>query len=559
MRRHTAIRLILGLPLLLAGLTGGTAWAADLDGLSSEDQRVIAYINQYIRQGWQDAELSPSPEATDGEWVRRVFLDVLGRIPTAEETLAFVNDRSPDKKARLINKLLESDEYIEQYAHNWATIWTILLIGRTGGNDRRSLVNREGMQQYLRQCFLNNKPYDQMVYELISARGANKPGEPDYNGAVNFLLDNLDQNAVPATAKVTRIFLGMQIQCTQCHNHPFNDMKQNAFWELNAFFRQAKALRTFQGRDIAVVRLEDEDFPGEDNNPEEAAIFYELRNGLLKVAYPRFIDGTRINPSGYVDEVNRRQELAKLIRQSPQMRKAIVNRMWAHFFGYGFTKPIDDMGPHNLPTHPELLERLSEDFGRMGHDLKRLIRWIVLSEPYGLSSRMTKGNKRDDPTLGEKPMFSHFYIRQMTAEQLYESLITATAAHKARAGSYEQQQKIRDQWLRQFAIAFGTDENDEATTFDGTIPQVLMMWNGELMQKAISGEPGTLLYRVARTKKSPREMINYLYLTALSRKPTRTELRLASQAWRARKGNTLEALKDVYWVLLNSNEFILQH
>ena len=195
----------------------------------------------------------------------------------------------------------------------------------------------------------------------------------------------------------------------------------------------------------------------------------------------------------------------------------------------------------------------------MGHDLKRLIRWIVLSEPYGLSSRMTKGNKRDDPTLGEKPMFSHFYIRQMTAEQLYESLITATAAHKARAGSYEQQQKIRDQWLRQFAIAFGTDENDEATTFDGTIPQVLMMWNGELMQKAISGEPGTLLYRVARTMKSPREMINYLYLTALSRKPTRTELRLASQAWRARKGNTLEALKDVYWVLLNSNEFILQH
>ena len=142
------------------------------------------------------------------------------------------------------------------------------------------------------------------------------------------------------------------------------------------------------------------------------------------------MDGTKINPNGYAKQVDRRKELAKLITKSEYFGKAIVNRMWGHFLGYGFTKPLDDIGPHNAPSHPELLEKLGKAFADNDHDLRRLIRWCTLNEAYSLSSRFRwpKGaaikNDKDDPSLGEKPMFSHFYVRQMQAEELYMSLVT---------------------------------------------------------------------------------------------------------------------------------------
>lgn len=528
-------------------------------GGANADQRVVAYINEHIRQGWEDFELKPADEASDGEWLRRVFLDLLGRIPNAQETRSFTADKSSDKREKLVDSLLYSDEYIEEYARNWTNIWTNILIGRTGGTGNRTLVNREGLQQYLRSSFLYNKPYDDLVVELVSAQGVNKPGEENYNGAVNFLLDNVDENATPATAKVSKIFLGTQVQCTQCHNHPFNDWKQSAFWEMNAFFRQMRPLRTRDGRDIVSVELTDEDFPGENNDPSEAAIYYELRNGLLKIAFPTFIDGSTIDPQGYVDSVNRRQLLAAKIAASPQLPRTIVNRMWGHFFGYGFTKPVDDMGPHNRVSHPELVDALAKDFSDYGFDLKRLMKWYVLSEPYALSSTMTASNASDDPTLGVKPMFSHFYMRQMTAEQLYESLLVATQADAA-GGSYEEQEQRKTRWLQQFSVAFGTDENDEATTFNGTIPQTLMMWNGELINQAIAGGNGSLLYQLAWDNKlADQQRIEQLYLTALSRRPTRNELNVAQQVWRAHSGDSMAAMQDIYWAMLNTNEFILQH
>ncbi len=464
---------------------------------SIDDADVIAYINERIRQGWTDAKIIASQPATDGEWCRRVYLDIVGRVPSVEELQRFTADKSPKKKAALVDQLLETEPYVDEYTRNCTTIWTNLLIGRSGGNDRRSMVNRDGMRQYLRESFAKNKPYDALVRELVSARGANKPGEEGFNGAVNFVFDNLQENATTATAKVSRLFLGLQVQCTQCHDHPFNEWKQDQFWGMNAFFRQAKALRTFKGRDIEMVRLEDEDFPGESGqNPKEAEIYYEERNPPeMKVAYPKFVDGTEIDRSGYSDEVNRRAELARLIVGSDYLGKSIVNRMWAHFLGYGFTKPLDDMGPHNAPSHPELLERLGHDFAAAGHDLKRLMRWITLSEPYALSSRIGPKNKQDDPAMGEKPLFSHFYLRQMRAEELYESLLVATEAHKTRSG--DAQEKALADWLRQFTIAFGTDEGDEATTFNGTIPQTLMMMNGDLIATATKCDPGSFLHRVA--------------------------------------------------------------
>jgi hypothetical protein len=538
----------------------------------------VRKINEEIRQVWTDNKLSPSAQASDGEWCRRVYLDVLGRIPSVQELREFLTSRESDKKAKLVNKLLYDDAYTQDYARNWTTHWTNILIGRNGGLERRTLINREGMQKYLRDSFARNKPYDRLVHELITATGSTTPGESDFNGATNFLVGKLEENAAQATAMTSKIFLGLQVQCTQCHNHPFNEWKQQKFWELNAFFRQTRALREFGaggGRDVENVKLVNQDFAGEGagSGADEAIIYYELRNGLLQSAFPVFVDGQEIKRSGFLSDCDRRTELGKLIINSPYLEKTIANRLWQHFLGYGFTKPVDDLGPHNQPSHPALLDYLGEQLRENSFNLKELMRWIVLSEPYSLSSRMNSSNKSDDPLLGETPKFSHFYLRQMQAEQLYESLLVATQAHKSR-GSYEEQERQKAEWMQQFVVAFGTDEGDEATTFNGTIPQALMLMNGDLVKRAISADQGSFLTTIATSNMKPKEKIDYLFESALSRRPTGSEVNVANQLLAAREidrqrqkgkaekatdNSAVLALQDVFWAVLNSNEFILQH
>ncbi|MEM6656330.1 MAG: DUF1553 domain-containing protein, partial [Planctomycetota bacterium] len=234
------------------------------------------------------------------------------------------------------------------------------------------------------------------------------------------------------------------------------------------------------------------------------------------------------------------------------------NRMWGHFFGYGLTKPVDDMGPHNPTSHPELLDMLAERFRETSFDVKQLMRWIVSTEAYSLDSRATRSNADDDPSLGATPMFTHFYLRQMTAEQLYESLIVATRADEA--VSYDTRERTKRLWLAQFNTAFGNDENGEATTFDGSIPQVLMMMNGGLIKRATGGQQsGTLYEVVSDSSKSYAEKVRYLYMAAVARRPDRREFDVCAKLLAARGGDQGEALRDVWWALLNSNEFILNH
>jgi hypothetical protein len=539
---------------------------------AAERTDVRGFIDRKLRESWQAAGVVPSRPATDGEWCRRLYLDLLGRIPTVEELNAYLADKSRDRREKLVKRLL-SAEYAEDYARNWTTLWTNLLIGRSGGNDdgERRLVNRAGLEEYLRQSLEQNKPYDQMVQELLTATGTNAPGRERFNGAVNFLTGKLQDDATQATAKTAQLFLGLQVQCTQCHDHPFNEWKQNQFWELNAFFRQARPLRRYEGLRLAYVDLVDEDFPGQgERRPGEAPIFYELRSGKVAVAYPVFVDGRAPSKpgsdgqpqpiqSGLLSDVNRRQELARFVVSSPEFARAMVNRMWGHFLGYGFTKPVDDMGPHNAPVLPEVLDRLAEEFRMRSYDVKELIRPIVLSEAYSLSSSAGRKNAKDDPTLGEKPLFSRFYLRQMRAEELYQSLLVATRADQTR-GSKAAQERARREWLEQFVTAFGTDDAGEMTTFDGTIPQALMMMNGELMQQATSTDEGSFLRRVAANDKlkNPAK-IERLYLAAVARRPTKAELQAANALLVARQGNAVAALQDMWWALLNSNEFILNH
>lgn len=546
--------------LIAAGAFAALGFVQPTTAAPPELPSQVSLINESIEQGWKDYEVRPSEELDDARWCRRVYMDVLGRIPSLEELDSFVKERGVGKRAALVERLLYDDKYTEEYARNWSTIWTNILIGRSGGTDRRDLTNREGMQKYLRDSFAQNKPYNRMVYELVTATGSGKPGTENFNGAVNFLVGKINEDdAVLATSSTSRIFLGLQVQCTQCHNHPFNKWKQQTFWEFNAFFRQAVPLRRFvRGTDdIDHVELADQDFAGQAGDPDDALIFYELRNGLTKSAYPVFMGEHEVDPRGRVEDVNRRQELARLMMDSEYLDKMIINRMWAQFLGYGFTKPMDDLGPHNVPSHPELLEELSKQFREHSYDLKELITWITLSRPYALASTMTASNQIDDPTVGETPKFSHFYLRQMQAEQLYQSLIVAGRT-KVR-GSYEEQERKRREWLQQFVVAFGTDEGDEATTFNGSIPQALMMFNGDLVKQATSDAPESLIGQLVLSDAKMPEKVHQLYMAGLARRASRDELVIASKLLAARGGNQKEALQDLWWAILNSNEFILQH
>jgi Protein of unknown function (DUF1553)/Protein of unknown function (DUF1549) len=510
--------------------------------------------------------VTPSDRADDGEYARRVSLDIVGHTPSFARLTRFLSDPSSEKRLQFVDELLDDPDYAEQFS----TIWGNLLIGRA--NNRRT--NRGELERWLKAQLIKNVRYDTFVYDLISAEGNSRE-----NGAVGFLAAHLNENAVPATAITARVFLGMQVQCTQCHNHPFNDWKQSQFWGMNAFFRGTRR-QGAGGNNRDEFTLTDGD--------AESVVFFEKRSGLMEAITRQFVDGTLVDASS---SESPRKQLAKLVTDpsKPFMSRAIVNRMWAHFVGAGFTKPIDDMGPHNPPSHPELVDYLATEFQTAGYDLKRLIRWIAASETYNLTSRAHDGNKSDDPVSGTTPMFSRTYVKPFTAEQLYDSLLVATDAHKA-GRNYEQSEKQRNEWLGQFVRTFGTDENDESTDFNGTVPQALVLMNGALVKSAISGDQGSFLRRVldgsvlkseesggkskptrtpAKSKGKPIPlklakglpgMVEVLYLTALARKPTTDELNGLNKAFQnGGDRDPIHGLQDIFWALLNSNEFIMNH
>lgn len=505
-------------------------------------QSVVAVINEHLAAGWKVQGVEPSPPAEDGEWLRRVYLDVVGHIPPVDVAERFLADRDARKREKLLEQLLDDPAYVR----NWTIVWTNLLIGRSDSRD----VNRPALQKFLRESFARNRPWNEMVAEFISAEG-----RFDENGATNFLLAHLNNQAVPATAITAKIFLGRQIGCTQCHDHPFNDWKQETFWAFNSFFQQTK-----------VVRLERRDGAGKmssvaaalETKPVGGPTHFETRRGLMQVTYPKF-DGTSVSDD---PDTNRRQELAKLMTSGdkPPVAEAFVNRMWEHFFGCGFTRPVDDMGPHNPPSHPELLDHLAREFVASGYDTKQLIRWICLSDAYQRSSRFGKSNEQDNPETGAPPLFSRVYVKGMTAEQLYDSLLLATGADKTPLATGDHERR-RHEWLQQFVHAFQTDENDESITFESSITQALLMMNSELTQRALSLERGTFLEKLINGRDPEVEKIKRLCLATLTRYPSPKELQALRRLIHEGTGTRPNPAgwQDAMWAYLNSSEFVLVH
>ena len=498
----------------------------------------VALIDREIAEGWEKAGIKPARPASDEEFLRRAYLDLLGRIPNVQEARAFLATRETGKREKLVEYLLNHADF----AKNFAIDWTVLLVGR--GNQGR-MVDRAALSGWLRQQFGADRPWNEIVRELIAATGSNTE-----NGAVNYVLAHLEFGAVPLTSRTTRLFLGQQIQCTQCHDHPSNDWKQRDFWGINAFF---KGIRAEPVRKADATGRDAYDHTELRDEPTDVYVSYDRRDGMVGTTFPRYLDGRKI-PQG--PNVIRRAELAKLIAdpKNQSLAKAFVNRMWAHFLGRGFVHPVDDFGPHNPPSHPRLLDQLSQDFQQSGYDIKKLCRWIMASRAYQLSSVRTKASEK------EEALFSAMQLKPMSPEQLFDSLLTATSAHRAGAG--DETGRKRDAWMKQFLFVFANDEDEESTSFQGTIPQALMMMNGELMQEALSGKPGSFLGDVCEHgshQASPATfMVDSLYLAALSRHPSGRELAQAGQFLES-SPDSLQVLQDLFWALLNSNEFILNH
>jgi hypothetical protein len=540
-----------GKDVVLGGLVAALAFAAawgipasgadrDRDGSTSKGSaaKKADELDAMIQEAWDKASIRPSAVATDAEFLRRVYLDLLGRVPTVQEATAFLNNKDSGKRAKLVEYLLDHPDY----AKNLGNLWTIQLLGRKR-QERR--VDRAELSSWLRRQFAENRPWNEVAYELITAKGSNKQ-----NGAVNYTLAHLENGAVPLTAITTRVFLGQQIQCTQCHDHPSNDWKQKDFWGINAFF---KGVRPEEVTKTDATGAEVYDHTELNDEPSAAYVAFERRNAYMEIAFPTYLDGRKISQG---TDVDRREALGKFITEpaNDQFARAFVNRMWGHLFGRGFVQPVDDFGAHNPPSHPELLDKQATDFKASGYDVKALIRRLTACRAYNLTSVMTKENEKDET------LFSHMMLKPMTPEQLFDSLLVATEAHKTGADI----DKTRNAWLNQFVVTFGNDEEGETTTFQGTIPQALMMMNGELMAKATGGKPGSYLAKLfdrARSAGRGRPehfVIDHLYLAALSRHPSQAELAHAAK-YMGSSPDPIGVVEDLFWSLLNSNEFVLNH
>jgi hypothetical protein len=557
----------------------------------------VKVINDQIAAEWKANNLTPSGRASDYEFIRRASLDIIGRISTLKEIKTFMDDPERTRRALLVERLLDSDEY----AKNWANIWAVWLMTRSSNR-----TYQEQMQLWLEEQFAKKTcHYDKVVYDLITATGENNE-----NGAVNYILQNLGApvagkdvgeeghfDFVPLTSRTTRLFLGLRTQCTQCHDHPFNPQwKQKSFWAINAFFRQVNRTgNPMMGQQMnTAVKLGLEDDSAV--NPK-GSIWFENRKAEVFFAKAAFLEKTKDGRQEKWDpdsKLSRRQQLAEYITKSDYLPKAYVNRLWGHFFGRGFTNPgpVDDFGEHNPVTHPmlpdeliarlmklngtvpedlaqeikkcdedkdrdRLLDYLAKEFKKYGNNPRDLIRWICNSDAYNLSSVANKTNEKADT----EPFFSRMLLKAMSPEQLFESLMTATQAEQAE--TMDAKKKLRENWMKNLIVNFGDDEGNEVT-FNGTVVQALILMNGKEINEAICNPNKGTVATIARIHgRNQAKALDLLYLSALNRLPTSREYSLISSRSRITGAgdlkNALAPWLDVFWALVNSNEFILNH
>jgi hypothetical protein len=517
--------------------------------ITNDDAAIIAEIDRLIAAEWSENSVVPAGTANDHEWVRRCYLTLTGRIPTVDEASSFVVRQSPRKRAELVDSLLED----QKFAENLSVTWTNLLIGRSNARN----VDQDALFDFLQRQFTANRPWMETVGDLIAAEGRS-----DQNGATNFLLAHLNNKATPATAVTARLFLGQQVQCTQCHDHPFaRDRHQDEFWSLNAFFKQAE-------RQTLIVKNSDENPKPvsilKDSRRSPGMTFYDTLRGQQKAVLPEF-DGHAMSAD---DSSSRRVELVRLLAgDSHQLvAQAMVNRTWAQVFGHGFTNPIDDLGPHNPVSHPELMKLLTKSFAESDYDVRRLMRWLTLSQTFQLSGEQDDQSfTADDPLEGGTPLFSRAYPRSMAPEQVYDSIRIAIRSAADQPIDSSVGSKHRREWVEQFVQSYGTDENDEQLAFDGNISQAMLLMNGEDIQSAIPLTAAEVTKSAHEGPNGVTKSLERIAMATLNREPSVGEEKVFRSRYRSLSRSLpvdqaiRTATEDMLWAYLNSSEFTSVH
>jgi hypothetical protein len=563
-------------------------------------------IDHMIRAQWKDNDIVPAQQVDDAGYLRRIYLDITGSIPPAQAAEDFISDHAADKRARAVEALLDSPGYVNQ----WTNYWEGVLMSTA----RSQVIDRGAFRQWLRTQFERNTPWNRFVYDLITASGQNSlggtyqqtmlagsqsaplnPGETSaINGATNWVL-KYQGKPEDLSGTASKIFLGVQIQCAQCHDHKTEKWKQTDFRSFTANFINTRPKNIDVGMvkgGIRRVDLVDINRPFQPRGKKAASI------ADYAAASPAALDGT-----DFSGVANRRQSLANwmVADDNPWFANAIVNRMWGHFMGRAFVEPIDDFRPSNPAVMPELMNALSVDFKATGYDLKHLIKTICLTQAYqvGSNSSAKPGN--------DNVYWAKYRLKPMAPDQLLDSLVQATNVKpvlEQTVGANLDQ--IRLQLERQFQFLFDVDEEFEQKDFEGTIPQALLLLNGGLVNSSVRPIPGTALAEVQGMPGSDEEKITSLYLRTLSRNPTSTEIkrwvayvntpretvnggrmtpaarksaeapgkggkkaqpnagfnplaRAANQLQRAESTPKDQAYEDLFWALLNSSEFLFNH
>jgi hypothetical protein len=485
-------------------------------------------------------KIQEAPLADDAEFLRRVYLDLYGRIPRVQEVRDFLKDTSADKREKLVDRLLESNGYVT----NYSSFWRDLLIPPDNNQQRQGL--QQQIMPWIQKQVRDNTPYDKMVYELLTASIALADGQnqrprfrpPTQNGPAVFYQANefKPENLGSVTS---RLFLGVRLECANCHDHKFDKWKRKQFWQFAAFFA---------GLSQAQPDLGGVSPPQENTEQRELTI-----PGTDTKVGPRFLDDTTPD---WKNGKSPREALADWItsKQNPYFARAIVNRIWGHLMGTGFVDPVDDFTVDNQPSNPELLDAMANSFVEHNYDIKFLIRAIVLSKPYQLTSRKT------DDTQLDPMAFARMSVKSLTAEQFFDSLALATYYSENAPRSGRQGQNAlspRAEFLARFANS--TDKRTEPQT---SILQALALMNGTFINDITSVDRGQLLGAVIDyPADSTKDRVEMLYMSTLSRLPRSDELAKALKYIdNGGTGNdSRKAVADIFWALLNSSEFMLNH
>ena len=493
------------------------------------------HIDAMLGKRLASEKAEPSPRCTDAEFLRRVHLDIVGKIPSAEQAAAFLDSNDPSKRAKLIDDLLASKDY----GRHMADIWQALLLPRNSDN-RRLAVFYPNLVKWMEEQFNAGTGWDKMTRDLLTASGAVDKAGP----AVYFLAN---PTADKVTDNVTRMFLGVQLQCAQCHNHPFTNFKQDEYWGMASFFLHVQP----DGNPKAAVKN------GKSITISERPNAKRRRKGAVlpesaKILPPKFLSGAK---PGVRSGQPLRPVLAKWLTASgnPFFARAMANRVWSQFLGRGIVNPVDDMHDASPSSHPELLAELARQFEASGFDVKHLIRSVCLSDAYQRSAKATEGNRDFGPEL-----FARQQIRPLTPSQLHDSLVQVVGApQQGRAGKGKGKAKAamagkgRPNARQVFVDFFSAEDGADPTEYQTGIPQVLQLMNSRRFNNA------SALGKIVSSSKGQPEIIDNLYLAVLSRRPSKPEQQRIAAYLAKNKDNRREGLAGVLWALLNSSEFAL--